>query len=148
MSTTKLVPVTNELLSVLIKENQEILSKSLEVDSDLDLSKEFRWKNYPVVSKKTRSIERIFNHSRAKPFTEFLIRTHKEILVRSIGNSVKNVVDECNNAIIRVNGSSLNLPLFSRGIPGEINGRFSEEPLASYSINLRKFGVHIKSRKA
>jgi hypothetical protein len=49
ISNGKLILLTNDLLSPLLKENQEVLEKSLEVDYDLDLSKEFRWKNYPVI---------------------------------------------------------------------------------------------------
>jgi hypothetical protein len=46
---TGLVSLNSELISVLSKENQEILSQSSEADPDFDLSKEFRWKNYPII---------------------------------------------------------------------------------------------------
>jgi len=45
----KLVSLDSQNISTLVKENQEELKKIHDIDFELDLSKEFRYKNYPVI---------------------------------------------------------------------------------------------------
>ena len=49
MTGGKLVPLENSHLEVIINENRDVLSLIPEVEYDLDQTKEFRYKHYPII---------------------------------------------------------------------------------------------------